>query len=208
MAERGPSWLSSKVPRVPEARTDDTVAQIKSRVDLVDVVAEHVRLTKRGRELLGLCPFHQEKTPSFTLNQQMQSWYCFGCQKGGDLFTFVESIDKTDFKGALESLAERAGVELQRDSGPSKQRSELKRRLLELNRLAAQYYQYVLEKTPAGAPGRELLARREVDEATSQKFQLGFAPAGDNFAKYLRKRGRSLHDAVAAGLLRNDGRDF
>jgi DNA primase len=192
---------------MPPRGSDDAVNQVKARVNLVDVVGQHVRLTKRGREFTGLCPFHQEKTPSFTLNEQMQSWYCFGCQKGGDLFTFVELIDKTDFRGALESLAERAGVELEQQGGAGRERAQLRRRIVDMNRLAAQYYEHVLWSTEAGKPGRALLDRRGVSEDTARRFQLGYAPGGENFANFLRKRGRALSDADAAGLLRR-GRDF
>src|SRR2546421_11691487 len=192
---------------MPRRGSDDAVNQVKSRLNLVDVVSQQVRLTKRGREFVGLCPFHQEKTPSFTLNEQMQSWYCFGCQKGGDLFTFVELADKTDFRGALESLADRAGVELQRDSGAGRERAQLRRRIIEMNRLAGQYYEHVLWATDAGKPGRLLLETRGVSEATARRFQLGYAPGGENFANFLRKRNRALADADAAGLVRR-GRDF
>jgi DNA primase len=192
---------------MPPRGSDDAVNQVKARVNLVDVVSQQVRLTKRGREFIGLCPFHQEKTPSFTLNEQMQSWYCFGCQKGGDVFTFVELIDKTDFRGALETLAEKAGVELEKQTGAGRERSQLRRRIIDLNRLASQYYEHVLWKTEAGKPGRELLEKRGVSEETARKFQLGYAPGADNFANFLRKRGRSLADADAAGLVRR-ARDF
>src|SRR5919204_2541506 len=192
---------------MPARGSDDAVNQVKARVNLVDVVSQQVRLTKRGREFIGLCPFHQEKSPSFTLNEQMQSWYCFGCQKGGDLFTFVELIDKTDFRGALESLAEKSGVELEKQTGAARERSQLRRRMIDLNRLAAQYYEHVLWATEAGKPGRLLLETRGVSEETARKFQLGYAPGAENFAKFLSKRGRSLADADAAGLIRR-GRDF
>src|SRR5438270_5438237 len=192
---------------MPPRGSDDAVNQVKARLNLVDVVSQHVRLTRRGREFTGLCPFHQETTPSFTLNEQMQSWYCFGCQKGGDLFTFVELIDKTDFRGALESLAEAAGVELEQQGGAGRERAQLRRRIVDMNRLAAQYYEHVLWATDAGKPGRSLLEKRGVSEETARRFQLGYAPGGENFANFLRKRGRALADADAAGLLRR-GRDF
>jgi len=96
---------------VPTPASDDAFAEVKSKVDLVKVVQEHVRLTKRNKDFWGLCPFHQEDSPSFKVNPQMQSWYCFGCERSGDVFTFVELIEKTDKRGALQLLAERAGVE-------------------------------------------------------------------------------------------------
>jgi DNA primase len=188
--------------------SEDAVDQIKSRLNLVDVVQQHVRLRKEGREFKGLCPFHQEKTPSFHVSEQKQSWYCFGCDKGGDIFEFVELIEKVDFPGALRILAEQAGVELPERSGAAQERSQLRRRLVELNRLAVKYYEYVLHTMSAGEPGRQLLGRREVDEETARRFGLGYAPGGASFATFLRKRGHDLRDAITAGLARNNGSDF
>jgi DNA primase len=188
--------------------TDDAFAEVKAKVDLVKVVQEHVRLTKRNKDLWGLCPFHQEDSPSFKVNPQMQSWYCFGCERSGDVFTFVELIEKTDKRGALQMLAERAGVELKKLSPEQKERSDSRKRLLAMLKLAAQYYEYVLWSTPAGEVGRRLLADREVGEETARRFQLGYAPAGRGFAEYLRAKKRSLADAQEAGLMRRDGSDF
>lgn len=193
---------------MPLPRSDDTLDQVRSRLNLVEVVQEHIRLRKRGRELWGLCPFHQEKTPSFHVNEQKQSWFCFGCQKGGDMFEFVKLIEKTDFPGALRILAEMAGVDLPERGAGGQQRSQLKRRLIELNRLAGQYYEYVLHELPAGEPGRQLLAKRDVGEATARRFGLGYAPGGANLAAFLRKRGQSTADAIAGGLVRRSGEDF
>src|SRR5256714_6622718 len=194
------------VPTPPSS--DDAFGEVKARVDLVKVVSEHVRLTKRNREFWGLCPFHQEDSPSFKVNPQMQSWYCFGCQRHGDVFTFVELIEKTDKRGALQMLAERAGVELHRRSPEQKERSDSRKRLLAMLKLAAQYYEYVLWSSPAGEPGRRLLVQRQVGEETARRFQLGYAPAGRGFAEYLRAKKRSLADAQVAGLMRRDGSDF
>ncbi|HXC77844.1 MAG TPA: DNA primase [Candidatus Acidoferrum sp.] len=193
---------------MPTLQSDDAFAEIKAKVDLVKVVQEHLRLTKRNKELWGLCPFHQEDSPSFKVNPQMQTWYCFGCQRNGDVFTFVELIEKTDKRGALQMLAERAGVELKRLSPEQKERSDSRRRLLAMLKLAAQYYEYVLWSTPAGEVGRRLLADRDVGEETARRFQLGYAPAGLGFAEYLRSKKRSLADAQEAGLMRRDGTDF
>jgi DNA primase len=193
---------------VPTPASDDAFAEVKSKVDLVKVVQEHVRLTKRNKDFWGLCPFHQEDSPSFKVNPQMQSWYCFGCERSGDVFTFVELIEKTDKRGALQMLAERAGVELRKLSPEQKERSDSRRRLLVMLKLAAQYYEYVLWSVPAGEPGRRLLADRQVTEETARRFQLGYAPAGRGFADYLRAKKRSLADAQEAGLVRRDGADF
>jgi DNA primase len=187
---------------------DDSKQLIKARLNLVEVVQEHVRLRKQSGRYVGLCPFHQEKTPSFNVNEQRQAWHCFGCGKGGDIFSFVELIEKTDFRGALEILAERAGVELTRGTAAGRERSQLRRRIVELNQLAVQYYEYVLHEHQAGAPGRQLLQEREVGDEVARRFGLGYAPGGESFAAFLRKRGRSLGDAVEAGLVRRDGHDF
>ena len=193
---------------MPQPSTDDAFAEVKAKVDLVKIVQEHVRLTKRNKDLWGLCPFHQEDSPSFKVNPQMQSWYCFGCERSGDVFTFVELIEKTDKRGALQMLAERAGVELKKLSPEQKERSDSRRRLLAMLKLAAQYYEYVLWSTPAGEVGRRLLTDRDVGEETARRFQLGYAPAGRGFAEYLRAKKRSLADAQEAGLTRRDGSDF
>ena len=194
--------------QVPTPASDDAFAEVKAKVDLVKVVQEHVRLTKRNKDFWGLCPFHQEDSPSFKVNPQMQSWYCFGCERSGDVFTFVELIEKTDKRGALQMLAERAGVELRKLSPEQKERSDSRKRLLAMLKLAAQFYEYVLWSTPAGEPGRRLLATRQVNEENARRFQLGYAPAGRGFAEYLRAKKRSLADAQEGGLLRRDGTDF
>jgi len=193
---------------VSPSGNDDAFAEVKARVDLVKVVQEHVRLTKRNRDLWGLCPFHQEDSPSFKVDPQRQSWYCFGCERHGDVFTFVELIEKTDKRGALQLLAERAGVELQQLSPEQKERVDSKKRVLAMLKLAAQYYEYVLWSIPAGEPGRRMLEQRQVSEETARRFQLGYAPAGRGFAEYLRAKKRSLVDAQVAGLMRRDGADF
>src|SRR6058998_113482 len=194
--------------RMPTVASDDAFAEVKAKVDLVKVVQEHVRLTKRNKDLWGLCPFHQEDSPSFHVNPQRQSWYCFGCERKGDVFTFVELIEKTDKRGALVLLAERAGVELKQLSPDQKDRADLRKRVLAMLKLAAQYYEYVLWKSPAGEPGRKLLESRRVSEETARRFLLGYAPAGRGFAEYLRAKKRSLLDAQEAGLMRRDGADF
>src|SRR4030088_2923044 len=163
---------------MPPQSSDDAFAEVKAKVDLVKVVQEHVRLTKRNKDLWGLCPFHQEDSPSFKVNPQMQSWYCFGCERSGDVFTFVELIEKTDKRGALQILAERAGVELKKLSPEQKERSDSRRRLLAMLKLAGPYYDCFVGSTRAGEKGRRLLESRKVSEETARRFQLGYAPPG------------------------------
>ena len=193
---------------MPPQGSDDAFAEVKAKVDLVKVVQEHVRLSRRNKDLWGLCPFHQEDSPSFKVNPQMQSWYCFGCERSGDVFTFVELIEKTDKRGALQLLAERAGVELKKLTPEQKERTDARKRVLAMLKLAAQYYEYVLWKLPPGEPGRRLLESRHVGEETARHFQLGYVPSGRGFAEYLRVKKLSLADALDAGLVRRDGTDF
>src|ERR1700722_20337592 len=183
----------------------DAVAEVKARLDLIEVIGGYVTLHRAGRELTGLCPFHPEKTPSFTVSPERQGWYCHGCHEGGDLFKFTEQIERIDFRQALEMLADRAGVEL--ESGPNAGRGAGRKRRgsIELNTKAQAYYQHVLWASPAGAPGRALLAERSVDEPMARKFGIGFAPAGgageDALARYLTgKGGAEVGELVDAGL--------
>src|SRR5580704_3164774 len=183
----------------------DAVAEVKARLDLIEVIGGYVTLHRAGRELTGLCPFHAEKTPSFTVSPERQVWYCHGCHEGGDLFKFIEQIERIDFRQALELLADRAGVEL--ESGPHAGRGagRKRRRSIELNTKAQAYYQHVLWAAPAGAPGRALLEERGVDEAMARKFGIGFAPAGgpaeDALARYLTgKGGADIEELADAGL--------
>ena len=184
----------------------DAVATVKSRLDIVDVVGGYVRLQRSGRSLMGLCPFHSERTPSFSVSQERQAWYCFGCQEGGDVISFVQKIERLDFMGALEMLAERAGVDLERDRTPRHREATVRRRrALELNARAQAFYEQVLWGSEAGAPGRDLLAERGVDESLARRFGVGFAPAGgaggDALVRYLSARNLATPaDAAAAGL--------
>jgi DNA primase len=184
----------------------DTVAEIKARLDIVEVVSGYVQLQRAGSRYKALCPFHAEKTPSFSVSQDKQAWFCFGCDQGGDVFSFVERIERIDFRQALELLAERAGVELEKAGRDARQGSgRRRRRTLELNARSQAYYAHVLWSTAAGAPGRQLLEQRGVSEQTAAHFGIGFAPAGggsgDALVRYLStKAGASLDEIVAAGL--------
>jgi DNA primase len=185
----------------------DAVAEIKARLDIVDVVGGYVTLLRAGRGHRALCPFHSEKTPSFNVSQDRQAWYCFGCQEGGDMFTFVEKVEHTDFRQALELLAEKAGVELEAAAQSPERRGAARRRkrTLELNSRAAAFFEHVLWSSPAGADGRALLADRLVEESAARQFGVGFAPAGgaaeDALSRYLKeKAGATSEEIVDAGL--------
>ncbi len=186
----------------------DAVQEIKDRLDLADLISEHLRLQKAGRDLKGLCPFHQEKTPSLYVSPEKQLWHCYGCQKGGDHFTFIQEIEHVDFRAALQLLAEKTGVELEESPGAGRQR-ELKKTIERLNLLAAQYFHHILLENPAGQKALLQLESRGVTRASMKEFQLGFAPAGqrkDNLVRFLRKHNATDTEMVEAGLaVRSDG---
>lgn len=185
----------------------DAVAEIKARLDIVDVVGGYVTLQRAGRGHRALCPFHSEKTPSFNVSQDRQVWYCFGCQEGGDMFTFVEKVEHTDFRQALELLAEKADVELEAlTQNPARRgAAQRRRKATELNARTAAFFEHVLWNTPAGADGRRLLEDRAVPEELARRFGVGFAPAGgsgeDALSRYLRGKAQATpEEIVEAGL--------
>ena len=188
----------------------DAVAEIKARLDILDVIGGYVSLHRSGTQHVGLCPFHAEKTPSFSVSQQRQVFHCHGCNEGGDIFTFIQRIEGVDFPRALEILAERAGVELEK-SPRAAARGAARRRSIELSDRAAKFYEYVLWSLPGGESGRRLLAERGVDEALARRFRVGFAPAGGPagtaLVRYLVKNGANLSELVEAGLA-SRGRDY
>src|SRR5947208_14385483 len=193
--------VNGKLSAMPTVK-QDAVQEIKDRLDLVDLISEHLRLQKAGRDLKGLCPFHQEKTPSLYVSPEKQLWHCYGCQKGGDHFTFIQDIEHVDFRGALRMLAEKTGVILEESPGAGRLR-ELKRSIQRLNGLAAQYFHHILMENPAGQRALIQLESRGVTRASMTEFQLGFAPAGqrkDNLIRFLRKHGATDSEMLEAGL--------
>ena len=179
----------------------DVVDRVRERSDIVEIVGQHVQLRKTGRSFKGLCPFHQEKTPSFVVFPDSQNFHCFGCGAGGDVFNFVMQIERVDFREALRELAQRAGVVVEEQATPLPEQVERHARLFELNARAATFYTHVLWSTPNGEPGRQLLERRGVDRATSERFQLGFAPdRWDALLTVLGKHGVAPADLIEAGL--------
>ena len=174
--------------------TDD----IKAKLDILDVVSPHASLQKSGRTFKANCPFHTEKTPSFIVNPERQSWHCFGaCATGGDIFSFIMRAENLQFGDALRTLAQRAGVEL--SSAPNREQSNA---IHGINGAAAQYFQDVL-KSEAGKVAREYLDNRKVGSQAREQFKLGLsADKWDGLIRYLRTHGYKREDAIAAGLIR------
>ncbi len=189
------------------ALPDSFLAELKSRCDISDVISSYVNLKRRGRNLVGLCPFHSEKTPSFNIYPENGSFYCFGCGVGGDVITFIMKIENLDYVEAVKYLAQKAGLEMPEntyDDGVAK----LRTRILEANREAARFFNKQLSE-PCGRAGLDYLHSRALADNTIRRFGLGYAPA-DRFAlsKHLRSLGFSDNEIVSANLAfkSNDGR--
>lgn len=155
-------------------------------------------LKQAGQNLKALCPFHQEKTPSFTVSPGRNTWHCFGCQKGGDIFSFVQEIEGVDFPAALKTLAERAGIQLPAGTARTNSRRQ---RLFDVMSAAAKFYQHILLNQPAGKRARAYLTERGVQDKTAADWQLGYAPdKWDLLQSWLGKQGFSLEEIIIAGL--------
>ena len=191
--------------RNPMSVTDE----IKERLDIVEVISQYVPLKKAGRNYKGLCPFHSEKTPSFVVFPDSQSWHCFGaCSTGGDLFTFIMKRENLSFGEALELLAARAGVELMPRAGSLSVEEQRLERLREIVANAAGYYHYLLVNAPEAGIARDTLARRGLLPATWESWQLGYAlDSWDALTERLVAKGYTLEELEAAGLVvrRDDG---
>lgn len=181
---------------------DSQVEEIKSRLNIVDVIADYVQLKKAGVNFRARCPFHSEKTPSFYVTPARQIWHCFGCGLGGDIFEFIKQIESVDFPQALERLAEKAGIVLERRAVPASERPDRKKVLYTLNDLAARYYQRVLSTSRIAEEARDYLKRRKFSPATLAQWRLGYAPeAGEVLYQFLKKKGFNEQDMEAAGLV-------
>ena len=180
----------------------DAVGEVRDRTDLVEIVSQYVQLKKTGRSFKGLCPFHQEKTSSFVVFPDSQNFHCFGCGKGGDVFTFYMAVEHTDFKEALGELAKRAGVTLVAAATVAPEIDAHRMRLIELNEVAATFFANILANSQLGETGRELVKERGLDEQSVAKFQLGFAPdSWDSLLGFIAARGMDPELAAEAGLL-------
>lgn len=180
----------------------DQVSQIREKVDIVALLSEYLTLKKAGRNFKALCPFHNEKTPSFVISPERQIWHCFGgCNKGGDVYQFLMEYEKVDFPEALRMLAKRAGIELVNREYNAGETSK-KERLYQINTLAKEFYHYVLTKHSAGKKALDYLKNRGIDPKVIKTFALGFAPGtGDGLVQYLVGKKRfEKEEVIEAGL--------
>ncbi|MCX6781338.1 MAG: DNA primase [Candidatus Magasanikbacteria bacterium] len=183
------------------------VEVIKQRLDVADVVRDYLTLKQSGTHLKANCPFHHEKSASFMVNRERQIWHCFGCNEGGDIFTFVQRIENIDFREALRLLAEKAGVELTSSQKTEINRNE-KTRFLDIVQMAASIYHRILRELPGAAGARDYLTRRGVSPEMIEQFQVGFSPtAWDLLTQYLLKKNFAINDLAQAGvtIVKTDG---
>ena len=185
---------------------DELIEEVRTRNDIVDVISGYVRLQKKGSSYFGLCPFHNEKSPSFSVSRQKQMYYCFGCGAGGNVFTFLMEYENFSFVEAVKFLADRAGVELpeMEYSKEAKEKADLKASILELNKKAARYY-YIQLKSERGKRAYTYLKDRGLSDDTIKAFGLGYSNVfSDDLYKYLRGEGYSEELIRQAGLINTD----
>ncbi|MGO9607229.1 MAG: DNA primase [Candidatus Binataceae bacterium] len=183
---------------------DDKIEEVRQRADIVEIIGAHVRLKRAGRNFVGLCPFHQEKTPSFSVNAERGFFHCFGCNTGGSVFNFIMKMEGLTFPEAVRSLAQRYGIELPEQEftgGPSASERDA---MYTANQVAAEFFAHVLWKTPDGEEAREYLKSRGITKETAQAFRVGFSPSRPaSLTKALEKR--ALREAgVKLGIVKKD----
>ena len=189
----------------------EKIAEIRDRASIVEVISDYVTLKKAGRNYQGLCPFHGEKTPSFTVSEEKGIFHCFGCQTGGSVFHFLMKYDQLSFPEAVERVAKRYGIKLERsDGGRDPAESGERESLYRINERTAVNYHQILLKQPAGRKALDYLKSRKVNEEMAQRFMVGYAPqTGSALLDLLRREKLSVKDAVRLGLIgQRSGQQF
>ena len=188
--------------------SDDIIEEVRVKNDIVDVISQYVKLQRKGSSYFGLCPFHNEKTPSFSVSPAKQMYYCFGCGAGGNVFTFIMEYENFSFGEALKFLADRAGVELPQIeySREAQEQANLRSSLLEIQKSAASYFYYNLRREN-GKTAYQYLKSRGLSDETMQKFGLGYSDKySDDLYQYLKKKGYSDELLLESGLFHVDER--
>lgn len=179
-----------------------SVEDIKNKIDIVDFIGSYVTLKKRGKHYIGLCPFHQEQTPSFTVSAERQMWYCFGvCKEGGDVVSFLMKYDNISFREALQELARIAGIKIE-SLTISDSKSDKREKIYTVNRLAAKFYHYILTQTALGTQAMDYLHGRKLTKEMIELFEIGYAPdSWDSLCLFLKKKNVNEQDMVESGLV-------
>jgi DNA primase len=189
--------------------SENKIEEIRSAANIVDVISEYVQLRKRGKNFIGLCPFHNEKTPSFTVSEDKQIYHCFGCHSGGNVFKFMMEYEKISFLESVQEMAHRYGVELELNEEESSERQSEQEILYDLNTEAARYFSNNLLNHIDGEIAREYFQKRKLKPQTLRAFGLGYSlPGWDNFVSYSQEKKLDLERAISLGLIGqgNDGR--
>jgi DNA primase len=187
-----------------------SIDEVKAVADIVDLVSARTQLRKTGSGYMGRCPFHEERTPSFSVSAVKGTYHCFGCGAGGDTIRFVQETEQLDFVGAIESLADRYNITLEYEETSPQEDAQRRRRerLLELLSRATSFYEHYLWESPAGGRARDYLAGRGLDEAICREFRLGLSLGGGTLARAARAQGFTHEELLTAGLVNRRGNDY
>lgn len=182
--------------------SDDLVEEIRGTNDIVDIISQYVILKKNGRNYLGLCPFHREKTPSFSVSPDKQIFHCFGCGVGGTVINFISRIENLSYRESLEFLAERAGIELPKTgTAEDLEKQRLREKVYQINEKAAMFYHENLYSNTARL-GQEYVKKRKLDNKTLKNFRIGFAGGTHAMYTFLKQQGFSEEEILASKLVR------
>ena len=189
--------------------SEEIVEQVRQNNDIVDIISQYVHLTRKGRNYFGLCPFHNEKSPSFSVSPERQIFHCFGCGVGGNIYTFLMKIEGIGFKDAIEQLAERANIQLPRIENPEEDRKEeLKAKIYKINQFTADFYHQNLYK-PTAQNAQEYVKKRKLTQNTLETFKIGFSGKFDELYKSLKLQGFGEKEILESGLvIKNDRGQF
>ena len=188
--------------------SDELIEEIKANNDIVDIISQYVILKRSGRNFFGLCPFHKEKTPSFSVSPDRQIFHCFGCGAGGNVIHFISKIENVDFKESMQILAERANIKLPTtDSAEDNKKQMLKEKIYEINKIAAEYYHEELYK-PTAKTAQEYVKKRKLDNNALKTYTIGYAPINSNLYKLLKEKGFTDEEVLKSDLVNKMGNNF
>lgn len=188
--------------------SEELIDEIRNSNDIVDIISQYVILKRSGRNFFGLCPFHKEKTPSFSVSPDKQIFHCFGCGAGGNVIHFISKIENVDFKESLEILADRAGIKLPTlENNVDSKRLELKEKVYEINKLVAMYYHETLYK-PQAKPAQEYVKKRKLDNKALKEFCIGYAENANVLYKMLKEKGFTEEEILASDLVIKKGNNY
>lgn len=188
--------------------SEELIDEIRNSNDIVDIISQYVILKRSGRNFFGLCPFHREKTPSFSVSPDKQIFHCFGCGAGGNVIHFISKIENVDFKESLEILADRVGIKLPTlENNVDSKRLELKEKVYEINKLVATYYHETLYK-PQAKPAQEYVKKRKLDNKALKEFCIGYAENANVLYKMLKEKGFTEEEILASDLVIKKGNSY